>query len=150
MELVACHLSKIGYLGTLLKPLPSYAPVKQRRWERAWRGFLCQWERFSKEIKILFKGFLFFRVYSLLDTAVTVDVFFPSKHFFLLSTLYFMLCYCDHHIWISVINHPRHMGTVSKAGGFKVLFCVCSKPTDLSDVVRKQNEGLYPTETLIN
>lgn len=49
-----CGLSSLKdrYLGTQLKP--SYAPVKQRRCERAWRGFLCQRERFWKRLQFTF------------------------------------------------------------------------------------------------
>lgn len=89
MELLVCHFSKIGYLGTLLKLLPSYAPVKQRRWERALRGFLCQRERFSKEIKKTKNTVHFLKVslqiYSPLDTVVNVAIFLKKGHVFFSS-----------------------------------------------------------------
>lgn len=97
MELVACHLPKIGYLGTLLKPLLSYAPVKQRRWGKSMERISVPEGKIFKRLKYssLFKGFLFFQVYSLTDTALKVAffLFFSAKrkvHSLVYDTLYFI------------------------------------------------------------
>lgn len=73
---------------------------------------------------------------------------FPREDGAFTSVCYLMLYYCDHHVRISLINHPRHMA--SYAGRFKGLFRVWSQLTDLSAVVWKQNQSVCPTEMLIN
>lgn len=120
IELVVCHLSQIGYLGTLLKPLPSYAPVKQRRWGRAWRGFLLpKGKIFKRRLKYssLFFSFFFERQSPSGSPAWHSCEYFcfsqKGQGFYIRVALY----HCDHHIWISLINHPRHRRPASDAAG---------------------------------
>lgn len=124
MELVACHLSKIGYLGTLLKPLPSYAPVKQRRWERGHREGFCARGRDFQRLKYTVPFFKrlpskyiahWIQLWMLLS-------FPPERDNASTAVPSFVLYCCDHRTRISLINHPRHVGRASFTGRFKGLF----------------------------
>lgn len=87
-------------------------------------------------------------VYSLPDAACHRCCCFKDDAF--TCGCYFLPYCCGRDIWISLINHPCHTGTVSYAGRFKWLFYDWSQPTDMSAVVEEQNKGVCPAETLSN
>ncbi len=68
------------------------------------------------------------------------DSAFPSEN---------MLYYRDHHVQISLINHPLHMGT-AYAERFKGLFCVWSQPTDCQASYGSRAESECPSDMLFN